>query len=304
MAQVQHHSFFAMGTRCNMVLADIEPDESEIIVQRIKKEVLRIEEQLSRFLKNSEVSKVNMEASNHKVDVSNELFKVLKKCRYYHELTKGYFDITLWPILQYWRDQPDGDPETVRDMLAELGTGNIALDENGGYVRFANDNITIDLGGFGKGYALDKIQHMLLRFGVESAFVSLGESSILTFGNHPAGDCWKVGIKNYLAPDQSLHTFHVRYGSVSTSSNFFVNDSGKLINHRHVIDPRTGAPVEDLVKVSVCAESAEIAEVLSTAFLVMPYEQVEQVAPQLPRIEVLKVDYSTGKANVKFFENT
>ena len=292
-----------MGTRCNVVLADMDPDESDIITRHIKNEITRIEGLLSRFLDKSELSKVNTEASKKPVAVKEELFSVLKKCRYYHELTGGYFDITLRPILQYWKDHPDGDPETVRNMLSELGTENIDLDENGGCVHFANDKISIDLGGFGKGYALDQVQRMLLRYGVDNAFVSMGESSILTLGSHPAGDCWKVGIKDYMSPDQSLHTFHVRYGSVSTSGNFFVNDSGNLVNHRHVIHPRTGVPVEDLVTVSVCAESAEVAEVLSTAFLVMPQEQMEQAREKMPKMEVLKVDYTSGKADAKVIKN-
>lgn len=303
MTQVQHHSFFTMGTRCNIVLPGMDADESEVIARHLKTEILRIEGLLSRFLPDSEVSKVNEEASQQPVAVKDELFQVLKSCRHYHELTGGYFDITLRPVMQYWQDLPTGDTDTIDKLLMGLGTDKISLHDDGGYVSFQNENLSIDLGGFGKGYALDQVNRMLLRFGVENAFISMGESSILTLGNHPAGDCWKVGIKDYKAPDHSLHTFHVRYGSVSTSSNFFVDDNGDLVNNRHVIQPKTGIPVDDMVTVSVCAESAELAEVMSTALLVMPDELIEQASHKLPNMEVLKVDYGTGEANLTFFSN-
>ncbi|NIR92512.1 MAG: FAD:protein FMN transferase, partial [Gammaproteobacteria bacterium] len=78
----------------------------------------------------------------------------------------------------------------------------------------------------------------------------------------------KVGLNNYLNPGNSLHTFMIRDGSMSTSSNFYVDDNGELQNHRHVINPASGFPVEECVSVSVTAESAVVAEILSTALLV------------------------------------
>lgn len=303
MTQVQHSSFFTMGTRCNIVLPGMDADASEVISRHIRTEILRIEGLLSRFLPGSEVSKVNANASQQPVAVKDELFQVLKSCRHYYELTSGYFDITLRAVMEYWQNKPSGDTDTVGKLLTGLGTDKISLHDDGGYVSFQNESLGIDLGGFGKGYALDQVNRRLLRYGVENAFISMGESSILTLGNHPAGDCWKIGIKDYKAPDHSLHTFHVRYGSVSTSSNFFVNDNGDLVNNRHVIDPQTGIPVDDMVTVSVCAESAEIAEVMSTALLVMPDELIEQTLHRLPKMEVIKVDYSSGEADLTFFSN-
>ena len=141
----------------------------------------------------------------------------------------------------------------------------------------------------------------MLRYGLDNGFVTFGESSILTLGRHPAGDCWKIGIKNYKEPEEVVHTYHMRYGSVSTSSNFFVDDDGKLINHRHVINPRTGVPVEELVTMSVFSQSAIVAEVMSTAFLVMPGDEMEDVMDRFSDIEVLKVEYSSDGISKKIW---
>jgi FAD:protein FMN transferase len=229
------------------------------------------------------------------VQVDKEMFRVLTACANYHAKTEGCFDITLRPVLQYWKDKADGDRDAALEIKARLGTDKMVLNQKDRTVSFLNNSLELDLGGFGKGYALEKVNEMLLRFGIASGFLTMGESSVLTLGNHPAGDHWKVGIKNYRSPDESIHTFHMRYGSVSTSSNFFVDDKGKLVNHRHVIDPFTGVPVEELVTVSVFSNTALLAEVLSTAALVMQEEKILHMVEQFPGITVLKIDYSSGE---------
>lgn len=285
-----------MGTRCNIVLPGLEEDDADVIFRHIRSEIARIEGKLSRFLDNSDISRINATAAEKPLEVSQEIFRILKSCVYYHGKTDGCFDITLRPVLQFWKDNPYGNSKVASEILSRIGTGKVRLNERYRTVAFSNDSIEIDLGGFGKGYALEKVNEMLQRFGVESGFLTMGESSVLTLGNHPAGDHWKVGIKNYLHPDEAVHTFQMRYGSVSTSSNFFIDDEGKLINHRHVIDPVTGVPVEELITASVFSNTALLAEVLSTASLVMSEERIQNLVDQFPGICVLKVDYSTGEA--------
>ncbi len=288
-----------MGTRCSVVLPDMDEMEADDLFRLIKNEIARIEGMLSRFRDDSNLSAINKNAAEKPFVVNREMFRILKAASYYYEKTDGLFDITLRPVLQYWKDNPNGERTVAAEMLKKLGTHKVRLDERGKTVSFVNDSIELDLGGFGKGYALEKINDLLLRHGLDNGFVTLGESSILTLGRHPAGDCWKIGIKNYMEPEKVVHTYHMRYGSVSTSSNFFVDDDGKLINHRHVINPRTGVPVEELVTMSVFSQSAIVAEVMSTAFLVMPGDEIENVIDRFTDIEVLKVEYSSDGISKK-----
>ena len=290
-----------MGTRCNIVLPGMEEDDADVILRHIRNEIARIEGKLSRFLSKSDISMINSEAADTPVGVDKEIFRILKSCAYYHEITGGCFDITLRPILHYWKDNPNGDNESAGKILSRLGADKIQLDDKNRTVSFSNDSIEIDLGGFGKGYALEKVNEMLLRFGIDSGFLTMGESSVLTLGNHPAGDHWKVGIKNYLNPNEAIHTFHMRFGSVSTSSNFYIDDEGKLINHRHVIDPVTGVPVEELITASVFSNTALLAEVLSTAVLVMPEDKIQDLVVHFPGISVMKIDYSSDESVKKFW---
>ncbi|MCH8494192.1 MAG: FAD:protein FMN transferase, partial [Balneolales bacterium] len=198
---------------------------------------------------------------------------------------------------------PQAQSNDIGRIISRLGASNIELIKHNQSISFKNEYIDIDLGGFGKGYALEKVHEMLLRFGIHSAFLTMGESSVLTLGKHPAGNNWKVGIKNYLDAEEAIHTFEMNSGSVSTSSNFYLDDDGTLINHRHVINPVTGYPVEELVTVTVFSHSAQDAEALSTAVLAMPEEQIQYLANQFTGITVLKIDYTQNQINKRVWQS-
>lgn len=180
----------------------------------------------------------------------------------------------------------------------------IQFDDERKTVRFDNDFIEIDLGGFGKGYALEKVKDILEKSPARSAFISFGESSIYAHGNHPAGDAWKIGINDYFTPGKSIHEFRVSNGSVSTSSNFYVDDAGSLRKHGHIINPFTGIVDEGMITVSVSAASPVLAEMLSTAFLSLGDEKIYEVINQYENIEVIKSDYSSGEAVVTRYDHS
>jgi thiamine biosynthesis lipoprotein len=256
---VPNTSFYAMGTRCSVVLPGIDEDVADEMFRHIRHEIARIEAKLSRFLEGSAISILNANAANVPVEVDEEVFDILSTCASYHQKTGGYFDIT-------------------------LGAANdLVLDESHRTVSFLSESMRIDLGGFGKGYALEKVNGLLDNYDVTHAFLTMGESSVLTRGHHPAGDHWKVGIKSHRHPDESIHVFEVNNGSVSTSDN--------TIQHHHVIDPFTGIPVDEHVSVSVYSPSAMQAEILSTACLVMPDDQLPEIVNRFPGITIVKTDY-------------
>lgn len=265
---VPNTSFYAMGTRCAIVLPGMDEDYADVLFRHIRQEITRIEGKLSRFVEDSAISIINMNASKSPVEVDDEIFDILSTCATYHQKTGGYFDITLG------------------------SAHHIVLDAIHRTVTFRNESACIDLGGFGKGYALERVHRLLDKFGVSHAFITFGESSVLTRGHHPAGDHWKVGIKNHRYPDKSIHVFEVTNGSVSTSNN--------MIQDRHVINPFTGKPATNLISVSVCSPSALDAEVLSTAFLVMPDEQIQQAVDLFSGVMVHISDYRLETITSRF----
>lgn len=303
MSNTYHNAFFAMNTRCNVVFPELDQNQADQVFHSIKSEVTRIEEKLSRFIPESPLSYANKTAAKKPVVVDQELFNILTICNEYWKLTEGAFDITLRPLMNYWSKESESEKSSDRldEIFSSVGMQHVQLKKEHRTVTFDSEYIELDLGGFGKGYALEKIKIILSDNGIENAFISFGESSILTSGHHPAGDCWKVSINNYLYPGSSIHQFRINDGSMSTSANFYLNDNGKIINHRHVIDPKTGSPVDHCISVSVCATSPAIAEILSTAFLVSDDEIIAKSMEQLDELKVIKVDYSSNEARVKKF---
>lgn len=297
------NGFYAMATRFYILLPGVEDGTADELFQKIKNEVNRVEFRLSRFIKESEITKINQNAFQTEVETDEECFEILKACKYGWEITGGAFDITLRPLMEYWKKTGDQSEEDLQRIRDSVGMQHVELDKENQTVRFQNDLIELDLGGFGKGYALEKTKQILESSSVKNAFISFGESSVLAMGEHPAGGAWKIGINNYKNPGNSIHEFELINGSVSTSSNFFLSDDGELQNHRHVINPQTGKPHEHFTAASVAAPSPMLAEILSTAALLMPDEIICDLLKNYEDIEVIKVNYEPAEPEVILIKN-
>lgn len=296
------NGFYAMATRFYVLIPGLEDGTGDELFQRMKHEVNRVEARLSRFLKESEISKINREAFQAEVKTDDECFEILNTCKYGWQMTDGAFDITLRPLMDYWKDENNQSEEKFGTLMGSLGMQHVELNEEEQTVRFKNELIELDLGGFGKGYALEKVKQMIERSAVEHAFISFGESSVLAMGEHPAGGKWKVGINDYKNPGNSIHEFKVSNASVSTSSNFYLSDDGELQNHTHIINPKTGKPHDHFTAASVLADSPILAEILSTACLLLPDEKIRELIQKYQDIEIIKVNYESKEPRVSEFK--
>ncbi len=291
-----------MGTRCQILISGVDTDYAAQVFNIIKKDVTRLEEDLSHFNEKSEVSHINKWAASRPVPVSETIFDLIKICRKYHSITRGLFDITQKPLVDFWSNKTadysaNGE---VEKLISTTGMNNVVLNEMDHTVSFKHKKLKIDFSGIGKGYTLEWVKKLLRRFSVKNAFVSLGESTILALGTHPEGDHWKISMKDYCNPERNLHTFLVRDGVLSTTSNFYSDNYGKL-HTRPVVDPKTGYPVSGLKSVSVCSGSALLVEVLSNAFLSSSDSYIKYVVENVERIDAIKTDYESGKAEVRRF---
>lgn len=292
-----------MATRFYVLLPGVDDSAGDELFQRIKGEVNRVESRLSRFIKESEITRINQNAFREEVTTDDEIFEILKACKYGWELTDGAFDITLRPLTEYWKNAEDYSEQDFQKIKESVGMQHVELSEENQSIHFTNEMTELDFGGFGKGYALEKVKRMIESSSAKNAFISFGESSVLAMGEHPAGGSWKVGINNYKKPGNSIHEFDLANGSVSTSSNFFLNDDGELQNHRHVINPETGFILDDFTAVSVSAGSPVLAEMLSTACLILPEEKIHNLVKKYEDIEIMKVDYQPDEPEVILFKN-
>lgn len=271
--------FYAMGTRFHIILPGLDESAGNRLFVQVKREADRIERKISRYDSQSDLSRLNRIKTGQSAQVDEEFFDILKACKTCWEITDGAFN----PVLPVKSGNPADRP----------GMHGVQLSDENRTVK-VTEGVQFDLGGFGKGYALEKIRELLLYRGVKQGFINFGDSSVLALGRHPAGGDWKIGIRNAMKPETSAHVFRVHAASVSTSGNFYLDDSGTPVRHHHIIQPQTGLADQRPVTMSICASSPLLAEMLSTAFLVMDDEQVERVIALYESIEAVKIDYSAG----------
>ena len=296
--KVYHNSFSAMGSRFNAVFPYEDDGLCEKLFHLIKNEVIRLEAKLSYFDEKSVVSEINRSASKSAIELDDEMFDVIKTSLSYSEKTSGSFDITMRPIIEtILADKKNGNGDReLKSRLAE-----IELDDEQKTIRYKSDLTKIDFGGFGKGYALEKIKQLIINSSMETAFISFGESSILTKGKHPSGKKWSVGINDIFNPGESLYAFDLEDESISSSSNYYSDDSGRVQKKVNVINPFTAKPVDELGILSVKSSSPLEAEILSTAFLVMDDSQIQNAIHEFKNLEVVKILYNDNKPNIKYY---
>ena len=163
-------------------------------------EVRRLDAMLSNYAPASEWSRVNRQAAERAVPVSQELFDLLSSCVEYGRQSEGTFDITVGPLMRVWGFYKGSGrlPSQAEISRAEANVGyrNIVLDAANRTVRFSKAGVDIDPGGIGKGYAVDKMIEQLKEHGIRSALVSAGGSSIYGLGTPPNDTGWTVRIRH------------------------------------------------------------------------------------------------------------
>jgi thiamine biosynthesis lipoprotein len=232
----------------------------------------RIEAALSVFRESSELSRINRRAAAEPAPASGELFALLTRCQAFHSATDGAFDVTSTPLSRCWGFlKREGRVPPIADIdaaLRSVGMDRVRLDLTSRTVRFAEPGMELNLGGIGKGYALDRLGQCLRRDGVSRALVSAGGSSVLAIGG--SGQGWTIEVSSPRR-ERRIARLRLRDGALGTSGageQFFVSGAADGTRYGHVIDPRTGWPAQGVLSASVVTREAETADALSTAFLI------------------------------------
>lgn len=243
--------------------------------------IQELEGRMTVFRDDSEVSRLNRRAFEGPVTVENGLLELLSLGRRISSETGGAFDMTAGPLWKVWgfsrRRGTLPDPEAVEQARSQVGYRFLELDASAGTVRFRRRGLELNLGAIGKGYALDRAGRLLQREGMGRALLHAGYSSILALGQGPEKESspgWKVSIRDPLGRTGPLAAVQLRNRALSTSG---VGEQFFRIGNRrygHVLDPRTGHPVEKNLAATALAPTAAEADALSTAFLVMDLDDI------------------------------
>ncbi len=263
----------AMGCTCTVRACGADAAALREAVAAALDEVDRLDRLMSHYRPQSPLSRLNREAGKGPVAVDPELFAVIAESLRWSRESDGAFDVTVGPLMKAWGFFPD-DGRVPSD--AELGAAretvghrHVVLDEAGRTVRFDRAGVMIDLGGIGKGYALDRVVSLLRARGVASALVSLGGSSVYGLGAPPGEKAWEVGIQDPTAPARTAFTVGLRDRALSVSGGYGRSFEQDGVTYAHVLDPRTGRPVEGVLSVAVLGETGTAGDALDNVLFVL-----------------------------------
>ena len=284
-------SFPAMGTRFTVAAYGNNRGFLASVAESAFDEVRQADRMLSNYQPESELSLINRHAAEDPWNISEPMADLMARCLDYSRLSEGGFDMTVGPLMDVWGFFKDsGRKPSDREISRALGLVGyqlVELDPHQRTVRFLRPGVELDPGGVGKGYAVDRMAAVLREAGVERFFISAGDSSLYA-GEAPPTELrgWRVRIRD--GEDQSApgHELYLRNESLSTSGSYekFFELDGK--RYSHLMNPRTGRPVEGMISVSVIAETTLDSEVWATALFVNGAEWMRQRMPRGLRVMV------------------
>ncbi len=241
-----------------------------------EKEIMRLDSLLSVNAPESDISRIN-NSSNGAV-VSADTIKIMQKAAEISEKTEGALDITVYPILSEWGFTTGKysvpSKERISELLKNVDYKNVRIDEEKSTV-YVPENTYTELGSAAKGYTGDRVRDILKRNGVKSGIINLG-GNVCAIGRKPDGSKWIVGIKDPDDTEKVICTVKAEDESVITSGNyerFFIGEDGHI--YGHIIDTRTGYPVDDngLLSVTIIGADGTMCDALSTALFAMGKER-------------------------------
>jgi thiamine biosynthesis lipoprotein len=267
----------ALGADASLQLYHLDRREAERLTAACLDEVSRLEKVFSLYRQDSAIRRLNHDGRLDRPPM--ELVELLSLSRHIAQLTGGAFDPTVQPLWELYAahfsklnaDPAGPSPASRQDALERVGVSGIEIEPSS--IRFLKPNMGITLNGIAQGYITDRVVDLLRSNGMRHVLADMGE--IRALGTRPHGDPWSVGLEDPIFPGQVAHRLFLVDKAASTSGGYgFHFDAAGRFNH--ILDPSTGWTSENFLSVSVIADSATIADGLSTAFSVMPLANVRE----------------------------
>jgi thiamine biosynthesis lipoprotein len=280
LADVRRFSHEAMATVFEVYAVHRDERYAAQAAQAAFDLVDRLERELTRFRSNSDIARVNHLAAGESTQVGTPTLECLLIARHMYDLTNGAFDIS-------------------------IGTGlpSLDLDAEGCLVRATKDGVRLDLGGIGKGYAIDLVAELLEEWGIARALVHGGFSSVLALESPEGRDGWPLTLSTPAAPSRVLERLTVRQTAIGASG---------VRKTDHIVDPRTGEPVRGRLaawvslprpervraggdadegpRIAACA----VSDALTTAFMLLNVEEIAALCAHSPGLEAWVLPASAG----------
>jgi len=247
-------------------------------------ELDRIEGELSRYIENSDVARINALPAGKPLQLGIDTFACLQLSQKVHRQTEGAFDVTVGFLLDCWLDddkQPrNPSPEELRTARARTGMSLLRLDRHRFTVELFSSPVRVDLGGIGKGYGVDQMAELLREWDVDRALIHGGFSSVLALDAPDGLVGWPITLSDPNDRTRTLARLQLTRQAVSGSG---------LQKGQHIIDPRRAQPIEGKTASWSVTPTAALGDALSTAFMIMTPDQVEKYCAAHPGIRALLI---------------
>mgnify|MGYP001297499334 CR=1 FL=1 len=280
-AAVRELTGATMGTRFSIKVPADEPmPDAELLQRDIDALLAHIEETMSTYIVDSELSLFNISESTDWQAASSEFCLSIEESLAISVMTGGAFDVTVGPLVNLWGFGPDGarleppSDELIAAARTRVGFEHLHADCTRPAVRKDLAGLYIDLSAYAEGYAVDRIAGLLDERGIDDYLVDIG-GELKVRGHNADGESWAVAIEEPLDDERRVHTIiRLTDRAVATSGdyrNFFEYEERR---YSHEIDTRTGRPVaHSLASVTVIADSAAYADGMATALMVLGPEK-------------------------------
>jgi thiamine biosynthesis lipoprotein len=266
--------------------------------EKIEKRLVEINAAMSTYQKDSEISRFNeFNQTGRKFKISADFYRVMEIAQDIYRLSDGAWDATVNPLVDLWGFGRGGaknkiPPENeISALLSNIGFENIEIQEPR-YLIKKRAAVTLDLSSIAKGYGVDQVADTLRKEGFQNYLVEIG-GEVFASGYTKDGKLWRIGInrpQTDAAFDEVYKVVSLRNRAFATSGdyrNFFVVDGTR---YAHIIDPRTGYPISnDVVSVTIIADTCIFADGLATAIMVMGPEKGLDLINRLEAVEGLIV---------------
>ncbi|MBS0662517.1 MAG: FAD:protein FMN transferase [Verrucomicrobia bacterium] len=263
----------ALGTECFVQYATDDEAAGRAFEEAAVAWVEGFEAKYSRFRPTSLISRINAAAGRHWVEVDDEADRLLDICAAVYRLSGGLLDATALPLMRLWdyKAPIPRVPSPAEVDAARRLVGWLRVERTPGRIYLPEPGMALDLGGWGKEYAVDMVAELARRSGLASALIDFGHD-LRAIGAAPGKPAWHIGLEDPDRPgDACWGSLAILNRGVASSGDYRRGFTANGVRYGHILDPRTGRPVTHGARqVTVIAPSCVQAGVLSTTAFILP----------------------------------
>ncbi len=283
-----HH----MGTVVTLTVAASDERSGVRAIERGFAEVARLEQLLSSYRRDSDLSRLNAQAGTGPVRVPRDLADLAHAAAAVAAQTGGAFNPLMGPAIKLWgipQNPRVPSSEELQTLYPLIELSGLSVQRAQGTITLARSGMALGLGGIAKGYTADRVVEVLRAEGIRGGVVEIS-GDVRAFGRGPGRRPWRVGVQDPRGDDVPLMAVEVGDGAVSTSGDYerFFEVDG--IRYHHILDPRTLQPTRGLISVTVLARRAIEADALATAVVVMGAVDGLAFVERTAGVEALLID--------------